>query len=59
MNGYIAMYNGKKTDIHARTLYDAKLIAIKKFKVPKKNQHMVIVMLAEKDGKPVVHTPDF
>jgi hypothetical protein len=24
-----------------------------------RQQHMIIVMLAEKDGEPVIHTPDF
>jgi hypothetical protein len=55
MNGYIAFFNGRKTEVHAHDLYSAKQKAIEFFKPRKSQAHMVSVMLAEKDGKPVVH----
>lgn len=59
MNGYIAFYKGRRTEVHADTSYAAQGKAAAFFKVPKKKEHEVTVMLAEKDGQPVVHTPDF
>lgn len=59
MHGYVAMYNRKKIEVRAADLYSAKQKAVAELGVRKKQEHMVSVMLAEKDGKPVVHTPDF
>lgn len=59
MNGYIAFYNDKRIEIHAKSLYEAKVEAIKQLKVPKSKQGLLAVVLAEKDGEQVVHTPDF
>ena len=59
MNKYIFFYNGKKTVVESDTLYHAKLKAIEVFSPPKSKEHMVHGMLAEKDGKPVVHDPLF
>ena len=59
MNGYVAMYNGKSVDIYADSLYAAKVKAEQEFKPPKSKTHMITVMLAEKDGKPVIHAPLF
>ena len=59
MNGYIAFYNGKQHELYADTLLEAKDKAIQHFKPPKSKKHMVSVMLAEKDGQQVTHTPDF
>lgn len=56
MNGYIAFYNGKKIEILAKSLYDAKKLAVATFKVSLKKSHMVSVVLAEKDGEPVTHS---
>ena len=55
MNGYIAFYNGKQIEVHADSSYYAQLEAIKVFKPKKSQQHMVHVVLAEKDGKQVTH----
>lgn len=54
-NGYVAFYNGKRTEVHAESLYAAKLKAIEIFKPAKSKQHMVSVTLAELDGLPVTH----
>lgn len=56
---YIAFYNGAKTEIEAESLFAAKTKAVAFFKASKSKAHMVSVHLAEKDGKPVTHTPDF
>ncbi len=56
--GYIAFFGGKREEIRAATLLEAKQEAIKRFKPSKKNQHMVHVVLAEKpDGETVTHDP--
>lgn len=57
--GYAAFYNGKTYGLYANSLLDAKNKAVEHFKVPKSKQHMVSVILAEKDDKPVVHKPNF
>lgn len=56
MNGYIAFYDGKKYELHAESMISAKEIATAYFKPPKSKRHMVSVVLAEKDGKPVTHS---
>lgn len=53
--GYVAFYNGKRHELYAPSLYAAKLAAVAHFKPPKSKAHMVSVVLAEKDGQPVVH----
>jgi hypothetical protein len=55
MNGYICMYKGKRIEVMANTTYEAQKIAASKLKV--KKSYEVIVMLAEKNGKQVIHTP--
>jgi hypothetical protein len=59
MNGYVVIFKGKQIDIYADSLYLAKLKAIEKFKPSMKMESMIIVMLAEKDSKQVIHSPDF
>ena len=55
MNGYIAYWNGKRTEIHAESLYAAKLKAISLWNVRKSQQYMIIVVLAEMSTGPVFH----
>ena len=55
MNGYVCFYNGKRWECHAESSYKAQQLAVAHFKPPKSKQHMVSVVLAEKDGKEVVH----
>lgn len=57
--GYIAFYNGKRHELYADSLFDAKEAAIAFFKVPKSKIGLVAVVLAEKDGVPVMHIADF
>jgi len=59
MNVYIAMLDSKEIEVYADSLYAAKLQAIDLFKTPKSKQHMIVVMLAEKDGEQVTHSTCF
>lgn len=54
-NVYVAFYRGKTAQVRADTAYDAQRIAAELFKARK--QYEVTVVLAEKDGNQVVHTP--
>lgn len=53
LNGYIAMYNGQQTEIHAASSYAAQQKALAWFKPPKSRRHLVTVHLAEIDGETV------
>lgn len=55
-NGYKAFYSGKQQDVYADSLYEAKTKAIAHFKAPRSKQHMVSVVLCEKDGETVTHS---
>lgn len=56
MAKYKAFYNQKTEDIEADNLYSAKQQAIRVFNAPKSKQHMVSVVLCERDdGTEVVH----
>ena len=57
MNGYIAFYRNKKLEVMADTSYQAQQKAAAQFKA--KRSYEVTVMLAEKRGEQVTHTPDF
>lgn len=55
--GYVCLYGNKRVEIHASSAYEATLLALAHFEVPIKQKHMLSVILAEKNGKPLVHTP--
>ena len=55
MNGYIAFYNDKRIEIYADTLYDARLKAEVAFNAHGKKAWKINIMLAECNGKQVVH----
>ncbi len=55
MNGYMAFYEGRKTEVLANTSFEAQQKAAAFFKARKRCE--VTVMLCEKDGKQVVHAP--
>jgi len=59
MNGYIAIYNSKRVEIMADSLYGAKVQAISELRVPKSKQGLLSVTLAEKNGEQVTHLPLF
>lgn len=56
MNGYIALYRGKRIEVHADTSSQAQTIAASKFKARK--AHEVSVYLAEKAGAQVTHVAE-
>lgn len=61
MNGYIAFYNGQRLEIRAPSIYAATVAALEEFQKRagrrKVNKMLVSVVLAEKDGQPVIHDP--
>jgi hypothetical protein len=57
MNGYVCFYRGKRIEVYAENLLEAKEKAVTEFKARKR--HEVSVILAEIDGEEVIHTPDF
>jgi hypothetical protein len=52
MHGFVAIYGSRQIDVYADSLYQAKQKAIAQLKVRKSQEHMVSVMLAEKDIDP-------
>jgi chorismate-pyruvate lyase len=56
---YKAFYIRKEIELEAETSYDAQKKAATLFKVPEKKSYLISVMLCEKDGKPVIHAPNF
>lgn len=52
--GYIAFYKNKRTEVRADTSLEARDLAAHYFRT--KKQYEVTVMLAEKDGEPVIHS---
>ena len=59
MNGYVGFAKGKSVEVHAVDLYRAKIKAHEALKAAgvRCNRYEVAVVLAEKDGEPVVHNP--
>jgi len=55
MNGYIAIYKGKKIEIYADTSYQAQLEAAKEFKA--KKSYEIQIVLCEKRGDQVYTMP--
>ena len=49
IHGYKAFFNGKETDIYAESSYQAKMKAVEFFKPRKNKEHMVHVLLCEKN----------
>jgi hypothetical protein len=63
MSGYVAFWKGKRAEVYADTIYKAKQQAAAEFVKTagrkKVKPEDIVVILAETDGVPVVHTPDF
>jgi hypothetical protein len=54
---YIALYGGKRVEVNANTLFEAKTKACALLRVPPKRSHMVSVVLAKRPyGSNVVHS---
>lgn len=56
MNGYKAFYKGKQIEVYAESSYQAQLKAAETFKA--KKSYDVTVVLCEKDGKQITHSPN-
>lgn len=54
LNGYVAFFKGKQTEVYAKTSYEAQQKAAAFFKARK--SYEVTVVLAEKGGAPVIHS---
>ena len=60
MNGYIGLYKGKRYEIHANTSYQAQQqlqVLIQATTRRKVKGNDISVLLAEKNGEQVIHTP--
>ena len=57
MNGYIAMYRGKKIEVYADSSYEAQQKAAKEFKA--KKSYEVSVYLCEKQDQTVLQSTSF
>lgn len=55
MNGYIALFLGKRIEVWADTSYEAQKKAIDEFRPAKSKRHLVTVHLAQQGGQDVVH----
>lgn len=56
--GYIAIFNGKRIELYADSLYEAKKKAIRYFRPNRNQEHNVLVLLAEKNGEVVTQYID-
>lgn len=56
MYGYVCFYKHQQWSCYADSLLDAKQKALEHFKVHRAKGYLVSVVLAEKDGAPVVHS---
>ena len=59
MNGYVAFYGNKRVEVTASTSFEAQKKVGELLKVPERKRYQITVMLAEKDGKPIIHIADF
>lgn len=54
MNGYVCFWRGKKAEVYAETSFEAQKKAAEIFKA--KKTYEISVVLAEKNGNPVIHS---
>lgn len=58
--GYVCFFEGKRIELYAKSLYEAKVLATNHWKVRKSNQHLVSAHLAENsDAMPHIGVADF
>lgn len=55
---YAAFFKGRKAEIKATSLYEAKMKAIALFKPTKRDMGLLAVVLAAKNGENVTQFPD-
>ena len=59
MNGYICMFLGKRVEVLANDLWQAKQKAISALNVPKSKQGLLSIVLAEVNGKDIIQSTAF
>lgn len=59
MFGYICIYCGKRFEVYANSLSQARELAIAHFRPAKSKLGLLSIVLAETDGKPVSHSTSF
>ena len=55
MNGYVCFYKNKRYEVWANSSYHAQVTCADKYNIKKRMD--IVVMLAEKEGKEVIHAP--
>ena len=58
MNTYIAIFNGRRLELQADSMYAAVLTSRKELKVSKSKEGLLAVVLAAKGDEAVVHSGD-
>lgn len=59
MNGYVCLYCRKRFEVYANSLSQARELAIAHFRPAKSKLGLLVVTLAETDGKPVLNSTNF
>jgi hypothetical protein len=60
MNGYVAIYKGKRIEVYAETAYKAQQAAARVLGVKPKQERQISILLCERaDGSEVTHMADF
>lgn len=57
LNGYVCFYKGNRYEIYAESSFAAQCMCAANHNI--KKRYDITVILAEKNGKAVTHTPDF
>ena len=57
INGYVCFYNGQRIEVYAQSVLGARLKAENSFKPPRRQRHMISVVLAERGGQVVEQSP--
>ena len=58
LNGYVGFYKGKRYETYADTSYHAQQQIAKEHGIKTKDAWQITVILAEKEGQPVIHRPE-
>ena len=59
LNGYVAIFENRREEIEAQSLYEAKKAAMAIFKPKNDREFMVTIMLVTIGTKEVTHAPTF
>ena len=59
LNGYVAIFENRREEIEAQSLYEARKTAMAIFKPKKDREFMVSVLLATVGEREITHAPTF